>query len=62
MKVQEKEFRKWLETNNASFKDAFTIMWWSMFNHKKADILMRCYLEGYNFIFAMKTARSGKFE
>ncbi len=62
MKPTENEFRKWLETNDASFKDAFTIVWWTLFNHKKADILMKCYEEGYNFKFAMKTARSGKFE
>lgn len=57
-----KELLNWLKESDASFKDVFTILWWSIFNHKKADILIKCYESGMHFWGAMKTARSGKFQ
>ncbi len=60
-KENQKQFMVWLKCSNVSFKDAFTILWWSLFNKNKRDILMKGYYDGYTFKFAMSNAKAGKF-
>ncbi len=53
----QKDLRKWLETYDASFSDAMTIIWWSFFNKKRYGILVQGYIDGLTFWAAMSRAK-----
>ncbi len=59
-KENRQKFIDWLKLHNVYVKDAFILMYWSLFKKKKHAKFMEGYWDGLNFMTAFKFAKLEK--